>query len=69
MGGVEESMLTGGSIFEESINERIGTKEILQTEDLLDYDEMEISNEIPSETYKSKKVQKHENDSYDEELY
>jgi len=49
---LQESIITGGSIFEES---KV-TREMLNTEDLLDEDEMEleeeISNEIPSETLK-----------------
>lgn len=51
MGGtdLQESIITGGSVFEES---KV-TREMLNTEDLLDEDEMEISNEIPSETLKS----------------
>ena len=46
---LQESIITGGSMFEES---KV-TREMLNTEDLLDEDEMEISNEIPSETLKS----------------
>jgi hypothetical protein len=41
-------------MFEES---RV-TREMLNTEDLLDEDEMEISNEIPSETLKSGRPRK-----------